>query len=78
MEVESDDATLRALFDKVDRNGNGRLDRTEVARLCRQLELRLSEKKLDRAMQEMDKKVSQAPVHTQRKYIWAMRMPLHD
>lgn len=25
-----DDATLRALFDQVDKNSNGRLDRTEV------------------------------------------------
>lgn len=32
-----------------------------MARLCRQLELKLSEKKLDKAMQEMDKKVWTPP-----------------
>ena len=51
-----DDSHLKGLFDQADTNNNGKLDRLEIAKLCRQLELKMSKEELNAAMEAMDKK----------------------
>lgn len=46
----------RILFDQIDTNNSGRLEYPEVEALVEQLEMKISRKKLDAAIAEMDKK----------------------
>ena len=56
MALQDQGGNLMALFDIADTNNNGKLDRQEIAGLCRQLELKMNKKALDSAMAEMDEK----------------------
>eukprot|EP01046_Picozoa_sp_COSAG06_P102124 COSAG06_NODE_48280_length_333_cov_0.858974_1_plen_96_part_01 len=50
----SDRSALRTLFDEIDADGGGSLDRGEVARMAEKMGAAMSEHELDAAMAEMD------------------------
>jgi len=50
----AEDETLRALFDEIDADGNGTLDRHEIGRMAKVLGMPLSSNQLDSAMVQMD------------------------
>lgn len=52
----SKEERARVLFGQIDENNSGRLEYPEIELLVRQLELKISRKKLDAAIAEMDKK----------------------
>eukprot|EP01044_Picomonas_judraskeda_P027480 COSAG03_NODE_8747_length_774_cov_2.801481_2_plen_65_part_01 len=51
----SKEERARVLFGQIDENNSGRLEYPEIELLVRQLELKISRKKLDAAIAEMDK-----------------------
>lgn len=52
----SNEERARILFDQIDTNNSGRLEYSEIHTLVKQLELKISRKKLEAAIAEMDKK----------------------
>ena len=56
MTTEGDQARARRLFELLDTNGSGMLERPELEVMVKQLGMKMKKKDMDEAMLEMDKK----------------------